>query len=212
MRLITGFKTMKDSDLLAKSGVILVALSGNPVFPEPWPAGIPSLAEITQARTAFQEAYAAAQTRDTTKIAAKNVAFDTLAEMLNLLAGYLAAVAGNDEAKLNSSGFDVRQPADRHAHDGVLPAPDGVKLSPGGHSGAVELNAQAVAGARAYESQITQGDPTVAANWQHLQTTAGCKHIQVANLTPGQIYWFRLRAIGKDAPGYWSAEAKIMVV
>lgn len=45
MRLFTGFENPKDSDLLAKSGVVIAALTGNMVFPEPWSAGIPSLAD-----------------------------------------------------------------------------------------------------------------------------------------------------------------------
>ena len=212
MKLVTGFSRMSDADFQAKCGVILASLAGNPHFPEPWPESVGSLARLTEAHNALLVAYADAQSRDSAKVAAKNAARAALEHQFTAVAHYLEAIAGDDMAKLAGSGFDLRPPTDRHANEGILPAPETLQLRQGARGGSIELTSSAVPGARAYEVELAQGDPTLEANWKHTLTSGVCKHIVVEGLTPGQLYWFRLRAIGKDGPGLWSGEMKIMVV
>jgi hypothetical protein len=67
-----------------------------------------------------------------------------------------------------------------------------------------------VRGARLYETQYCCGDPGVAANWRHGVTTTGCLHIELKNLTPGQVYYIRVCGIGRRGPGAWSNTVNLM--
>lgn len=211
MRLIVNFASLSDVDLIAKTGVILTALTGNPDFPDP--GGTPlSYAQLAEARNTFVAAYEAAQTRDSTKVAAKNAAKASVADLFVQLAHHVEFLAGKDPAKLKSSGFDIRQPANRHANDGIPPAPQNVLVKHGARKGSVEINTDTVPGARVYEIQINPGDPTQESTWQTAETTAQHRHLILDTLTPGQTYWFRVRAIGKEEKGLWSSTVGVMVV
>lgn len=96
-------------------------------------------------------------------IAAKKAARQTLEEMLGHLGHYLEMAAKGDGEKLARTGFDLRRVADRHVNDGTLAAPENLQLSHGIRSGEVDLNADSVPGASAYEAAIAQGDSTVEA-------------------------------------------------
>ncbi len=115
-------------------------------------------------------------------------------------------------AKLNSSGFEVRQPPNRHAYDGIPPAPEHVQVQHAARTGSVEITTAAVAGARAYEFQVNPGDPIQETNWQHAETSAQHRHLILESLTPGQTYWFRVRAIGKEEKGLWSGPLSLMMI
>lgn len=212
MRLISSFAQLPDADLAAKTGVILSALIGNPNFPEPWPETVPTLALLQQARAIYLDAYHAAQSRDMSKVAAKNAAKARLAELFSQVAHYIDLAAGSDLSKLAGSGFDQRQVADRHAYDGAPAAPQQVVVKHGTHKGSVDISTEAIPGARAYEIQISQADPTQESNWQHAEVSGQHKHVTLQNLTPGQTYWFRVRAIGKEEKGVWSGAVSLMVV
>ena len=48
------------------------------------------------------------------------------------------------------------------------------------------LHVARLAGARTYEIQLAQGDPSLEENWKF----ATISHMLVEDLTPGQTYWF----------------------
>ena len=79
-------------------------------------------------------------------------------------------------------------------------------------SGSVEITTDAIPGARAYEFQINPGDPTQESNWQHAETSGQHRHLILESLSPGQTYWFRVRAIGKEDKGLWSGPVNLMVI
>lgn len=211
-KLIVSFDRLSGPNFLAKARGIVVALSSNGNFPEPWPAPTPSLATVSSSLAAYQDAFHAAQTHDSIKIQLRDAARNALTALLKTLGAYLELAAQGDVTKLAGTGFDLRHDAGASSSSGPLPAPDGVQVSHGAKSGSVDVSAAKVPGARSYEVQLCQGDPTVAANWHHAITRPTDRHISIENLIPAQTYWFRLRAIGTDDEGVWSAAVSIIVV
>lgn len=210
-KLIVSFGRQTDADFLSKLDLILSSLKGNTHFPEPWPSPVPSLAQVQSDRDSYHAATIAAQSGDRFKITERNHARETIEDRLKHLAAYFEAIAHSDVDALTSTGFDLRQDIVRNIHSGPPPAPKALTAQHGAQSGTILLNAESVPGAKSYEIATTQADPTVEANWHHQQISASSHRIQIPNLTPGQIYWFRIRAIGKEA-GIWGEGVKIMVV
>ncbi len=203
-KLIITFDRLSEAEFGTKTGVIISSLTGNASFPEPWPAPIASLAQITEARNAYLDAYHASQTRDRIKMAQRDGLRQALTDLLKSLARYLEMVAADDADKLATTGYDLRREANRAAHGGILPAPTGMRLAHGAVSGSLDIHADPVAGSRGYEIQVNQGDPKAEDAWKHALSASADRSIHLTGLTPGQNYWVRLRAIGKDGPGAWN--------
>lgn len=211
-KLIITFGRLSEADFQAKAGFIIASLTNNPHFPEPWPKQAPTLAQLSDALAAYREAYHASLTRDTLKIKQREAAREALVNLLRLLASYLEFAAAGDVSILATTGYDLRNDIVRGVNSGILPAPSNFRVLHGKQSGTVDIHVDRLPGAASYEVQIAQGDPTVEANWKPARIAKTGSHIAVDNLTPGQTYWFRVRAIGKDGNGLWTDPVSIIVV
>ena len=211
-KLVIAFDPLSEAEFQAKVGHILASLSNNPYFPEPWPEPVPSLAQLNAAYMVYLDAYHASLTRDSLKIRHREAARDALTDKLKHLASYLELVAHHDTDKLSTTGFDLRRDIVRGIHGGTLPAADKFWAEHGPKSGTVMLHVARVAGAKLYEVQIAQGDPSVEENWKPATISATGSHILLEDLTPAQTYWFRVRAMGSGGSGLWTDPISLIVV
>jgi hypothetical protein len=211
-KLVISFDTLNEADFQAKVGHILSSLTDNPHFPEPWPEPVPSLAQLNEAYRVYLDAYHASLTRDSLKIRQRDAARDALTDLLKHLANYLELVAHHDTDKLATTGYDLRKDAVRGIHGGALPSPDKFWAELGPMSGTVILHVARMAGAKLYEVQTGQGDPSFEENWKPATTSTTGSHMLVEGLTPAQTYWFRVRAIGSGGPGLWTDPVSLIVV
>ena len=99
-KLIVTFDRLSTSDFLTIAGSIVNGMTNNSHFPEPWAGQGLTLVQLTAAYTAFEVAYHASLTRDTVKIAQRNVARQTLTEILKRLALSLELMAQGDVTAL----------------------------------------------------------------------------------------------------------------
>jgi len=210
-KLVIAFDSLNEADFQAKAGNILSALTNNQNFPEPWPEPVPSLAQLNEAFRLYLDAYHASLTRDTLKIAQRDATRETLTDLLKHLANYLELIAHLDTAMLATTGYDLRKDIVRGIHGGTLPAPSDFKITHGPKSGSLMLHVARLAGAKSYDVQMAQGDPTIEINWQHATNSATGTHILLEGLTPAQTYWFRIRAIGSGGEGVWTDPVSVIV-
>jgi hypothetical protein len=211
-KLIITFGPLSGPDFLTKSGTIVAALRGNADFPEPWPPQVPTFAQLEAAHDTYRDALHAAVNRDRIKIAERDSARETLTGILKSIAGYLEVLAQGDTRKLAGTGYDLRKDITHGTGIGPLPAPTQFRLKRSDFSGKLLVHAASVAGAASYEVDLADGDPTIEASWRDAGTFATCSHIELAELTPGKVYWVRLRAIGISGPGPWTDPLSLMVV
>ncbi len=210
-KLIITFERLSESDFLVKAGTICAALTGNPLYQEPWIAQVPSLETLNTAYTTYQDAYRAALTKDTNKTALRDTLRTALTALLKQLAPYLELIAQGDLSILVTTGYDLRHDIVHNSGVDPLPAPDGFQVSHGTLTGTLTVQVIRLTGAGSYDVQTTQGDPGVEANWQHVLSSKNASHILLSGLTPGQIYWIRLRAIGGNGNGAWTDPLSIIV-
>jgi len=210
-KLIITFDRLNEADFLVKAGVINAALTANPLYPLPWITQVPSIETINAAFIAYQDAYRAALTKDTLKIVLRDTLRAELTVLLKQLAPYLEVIAQGDLSILATTGYDLRRDIVRTGGVDPLPAPSGFQVSHGVLTGTLNAQVTRLAGAGSYEVQSTQGDPGIEANWQHLLSSKNASHILLSGLTPGQTYWFRVRAVGNHGDGAWTDPLCIIV-
>ena len=210
--IVTGFNRLSYPNFLAQAQRIVSAMTGNPHFPEPWPAPTPSLAQITADLASFSGVLAAVSSGDRTRLPERDSARTVLTSDLQQLAVYLQMVTKGDAALLATSGFDTRTPS---AHPPVMvppSAPTELRLGRGEISGTLIAQVTRMRTAAAYDVQIASADPTVEANWSSVGTFAKCRRIELSGLTPGKTYSVRVRAINGAGPGAWTVSGSLMVV
>ena len=136
---------------------------------------------------------------------------DHLTDLLKRLTAYLEFVAQQDPAKLASTGYDQRKETVRPSHATTLPAPADLRVAHGNGSGILVIHVARLEGAKSYEVDIAQGDPSVEANWKHATTSVTSSHILLEGLTPGASVWIRVRGISSGGNGVWTDPLSVIV-
>ncbi|QWV91826.1 fibronectin type III domain-containing protein [Geomonas oryzisoli] len=80
------------------------------------------------------------------------------------------------------------------------------------HKNEVVARASGVKGVKSYEMSVCESDPLVESNWRHLTTSTHAKRIVLSGLTPGKMYYFRIRALTTQGEGPWSNFVCIMAI
>ena len=52
-----------------------------------------------------------------------------------------------------------------------------------------------------YHVEACEGDPSIESNWKHVATSVLCSKTEIKGLTPGTLYWFRVKAVGAKGFG-----------
>jgi hypothetical protein len=189
-------------------------MKSNAFFPEPWfssPKDGPDWARLDEGYRAYDKARSEAVDGDKGKIALRKDARAALTKDLTRLAKYIDLKADGDVAMLESTGYALTR--ERQSTGTLpLPAPQNVRVEHGQLSGWLLVRTSAVRGARSYETHICSSNPNVDENWRPGTFTSGCRRIVLKDLTPGTMYYVRVRAIGKNGPGAWSDLAQLMAV
>lgn len=212
MTLNSNFNRLASLAFIAQAEQIVTAMTGNASFPEPWPSTVPTLQQIQADLAAYQAAATATGAGDRTRIVERQAARSKLQTDLTQLAFQLQTVSQGDATLLATTGYPLRQPAQRSRITEIPSAPDGFVLSRGVLSGSIQVRARRVPKAASYDVQIATADPTLEANWSMAGSFKNCGHIELEGLTPGKIYSVRMRALGSAGPGAWTAPSSLMVV
>lgn len=211
-KLIISFEHLSESDFLVKAETIVTAMTGNSHYAEPWPPQAPTLAELTLALDTYKKDYHASISRDTAKIAQRINSRQNLTELLKRLVSYLEFIAQGDTQMLTTTGYDLRKDAVHSSGNEILSAPSDFRVSHGIKKGTLNIHIASLPDAGSYEVQITQGDPNVETNWQHATSSLTSFQILLEDLIPTQIYWLRIRGIGRNGTGAWAEPISIIVI
>ena len=195
-KIALGLAKRAVDSLLPLAQNIISSMTGNANYTTP----IPPLADVTAKRTGLLNKHAEVLALSTQLGSAQvemRMLMDELGQMLSDLGGYAESVTSGDRAKLESGGFPIArvpQPI------GPLPAPASLASSTGVMEGTALCRWKAVRGAKSYVAECASAP---AGPWTEFYT--GTKpRCTAAGLTSGQIYFFRVAAVGAAGQGPWS--------
>ena len=130
--------------------------------------------------------------------------------LLGLFHG-MAVLAGSQDPTIPQRlGMAPQQPLTKRTSSGHMSFPENFRLAYDGHI--IVARAQAVKGAKSYEVWGCDGDPMIESNWRHVTTSGRVNRIELAGLTPGKLYYFRIRAISSAGAGPWSNFISMMAI
>jgi hypothetical protein len=191
-RVITNYSHLRDAELDQKTDFVITSMTGNTNFTTP----VPALAVVTTAKTAYQTALAAAQSRAKEEVEIKNQQRQELLDLLSQLATYVQLNGNSDPVIMLSSGFDITQ-ADRPPV-GPLEKPENFKMEAIA-AGTLKLSCDKVDGADNYRFEYKE---TTAASW--IEKTSSKRSITITGLISGKEYEGRVVAIGTDPSRIYS--------
>ena len=189
-------------NLMSHAKNIVLAMTGNTIFPEPYPTNVPSLATVTAVIASLDAAETTALSKAAGSVEARDAQKEILLKDLHALLYFVQGIADNDptnaETIIKSAGMDIKHPGSRVKHD--------FNASHGDVSGTVKLFTRSAAKRASYKWQISTDNNT----WTDLPVTIKCK-TTVTGLTPGTLYYFRSIAVTKEGEGSVSQVVSIIV-
>lgn len=214
LRLIIAFNSLSEANFQMRFNIIMLAMTDNPYFVGEWPVQVPSLAQLSLDDATYRAACAAVQMRDFSQLGRRNEARRVLTRGLQRLAAYLELVAGDDEEKLKSTGFELRRESGRPAGSvsSMAPGlPDNFRVGLGPRAGTLQVDVSGLRGVIGYELQTTQGDPTIDTDWKPAVIVQTVRRTLLDNLRPG-VTWVRLRAVNAlGLSGPWTSPISVIV-
>ncbi|HUC82394.1 MAG TPA: fibronectin type III domain-containing protein, partial [Flavisolibacter sp.] len=181
------FDRMADAKLVERASAIHQEMVTNATaFPSP----SPSLTQVRSAIDDFQEALNAAVGGDRVLVAQKNIARQTLVNLLHLLGYYVLFTAQGNRLIALKSGFRLA----KDPTPVVITKPTGLKVENGDQDGVLQVSIKTVPGAVAYMHQYSTDPALKEDSWMSVTcSTAKC---HLAGLQPGTKYFIRVGAIG----------------
>jgi hypothetical protein len=168
---------------------------------------VPALADITAARVELRTWIDKAQWGDKQFVGVRNDKAKVVADLLRQLAQYISLTANGDRDMILSSGFDVRKQPEPTVK---LSRPVDFSAKRGEESGVVELKWKPVSRSKAYQVEMTTGDPREASSvWETVAITSR-SNCMVNNLAEGTKYSFRVKAYSGNLKSPYSDPAIIM--
>ena len=204
----SGFTRLNTVELANKANHIVTTLTTEPgptYFPEPFPAPVPSLINITVATgalanaNALEDSVTATQTRKALRI--------PLQEMLRELAQHLEMVADGDLAKLAATGYELaKDPVHTHQPPG---APQNVSARATGVNGGIEVRCAPDTLAEFYELEVSTA--SAAGPWTAAGAFTSTRSLHAEGFAHGQDVYVHVRAVGVAGEGPWSDPAVVLV-
>ena len=211
-KLLLDFLNWGEPRFGTKAETIVTAMTTEPMLTlvaDPLPAAVPTRVFGLAALADYKAAALLADGGDRAAIADRKEKRAVTEEILKDWAPVLelAAKTAGSIAILENSGYDLRQPPQPRPQP--LPAPE-LKVFRNGLSGEIDGRGTPITGGLCYEGQFCLGTDTQTGTWQPAFFTSRPSKLKYGGLTPGQMYSFRLRALGRDGWSPWSDIAQLM--
>jgi hypothetical protein len=207
-----NFRDVSNSDFIIYLGGIGDALESHIGY-QNLPEDVPKPQNFRAVATRLTEAVKAAQYGDSQKKAERDAIRVEGEEATVALANWavIRYLANKDSSLLANLGIAPKRPVVKNANQASVTAPH-LKVKRGKIPGQVVLRSEKIVGSASSEVQFCQGDPMKEDSWSAGVHFPHCSHMELNGLEPGKVYYFRVRCLGNNGHGPWSAIVSIVVV
>lgn len=199
---------LNDADIIPKTASIVVALAKDPSLYQAVMSSIPTQEQLEESHERHQTSYSALLGGGPDKALEHQKERRLLNRRFSAFATVVKLAAAEDPTLL--AKFGLTPPKPKRAPVATLGRPENLKPFHGDFTGEIGLKCAPVRYAKSFEIEICEGDPSVEENWRHAAVAPSATKMLVKGLTPGKVYWFRVRGIGAHGPGPWSQYASLM--
>jgi len=189
--------------VIAYSRKFIAKVTGQAAFPEPWPPWVASLGLLAEKNNALEAVSLEAESHDKYKLAQRNALTAELKKMLKGALQYVELAAQGNAELMHSLGLTMKRVPVRRAAPLPMLAPL-LTVTQGTKSGSLEGRVVMCPGAKMFQVQITDADPSVEANWVKVDIFSK-QFFEVGGREPGKTYYLRARCYGPSGTGPWSA-------
>jgi hypothetical protein len=201
-RVSLKFGRLADALLIVFVQNLIAMITGNADFPTP----VPALTALGTALTNFIAKVQEATTGGTIATAARNSAKRALLALVRQLAAYVQFTVNGDLDMLLGSGFNAIKARTPVAS---VKTPVNVRLTQGEMSGGLLLRFKRD-GANSTSFSVQYSETPDGPYTDHAPVTKA--RMVISALTPGKMYWMRVRANGAGGNSEWSAPVCRMVI
>jgi hypothetical protein len=203
---------LSDADTCSALQSLATALDNDPKLHDTLLGLLPKGEIIQELLLHFNESRAAAAGNDPDQVLILEGHRKKLNRTLNRYE-HLAKLAAEDDPTLPQKlGITLHKAKKTARSTATILAPGNLSVRHGSVHGVILANTSTVKRARSYLVEICEGDPSIESNWRFAATSAGCTKMEVTGLTPGTVYWFRVKAIGANGAGPWSSYVSLMAI
>ena len=204
---LEGYTAMSDPDVVHRGTAVQTGLTGNSNFPN-----LPvDLAALKTNIDSFSALIAEALDGSKKVIAQKNKQREAVVNMLLVLGRFVQVHSGNDKAIFTSSGFVPASTT--KARPSPLPLPVIRSAYQGAISGEIVVQIEAIPRALHYDIRYgVQVNGAAPSSWTIQVATKVKPPVGIQGLTPGVVYAFQVRALGKVGYTDWTDSATCMCV
>ncbi|HEY2383108.1 MAG TPA: fibronectin type III domain-containing protein [Terriglobia bacterium] len=204
---LEGYSGMSDTGIVVRGTAIQTGMTGNSKFPNP-PVDLAVLKTDIDSLSALM-----AEALDGSKrvIAQKNKQREAVIKKLRLLGRYVEITSDGDMTAFATSGFLAASTA--KTPPAPLPLPVITSVYHGAVSGKIVVQVQKVTRAKSYEiryGSVVNGAPP--SSWTSTAMPGVKPPAGIDGLTPGTLYAFQVRALGKLGWTDWTDSATCMCV
>ena len=167
---------------------------------------LPAVADVKLALNDLVTKNAAALNKGRTERMQRDLAKKVTVDQLRQWASYIDSVANGDRMFILDCGFQLR----RASTPSTLPAtPTNVRAAYSNVSGELILRCKGGRNVRNFSIQYAE---SATGPWIDCPLTTKARGTSVSGLTPGKVYWFRMRANGAAGSSDWSMPASKMAL
>lgn len=205
----SNYEKLTDYELATLGGRVVRAMqetSTADFFTDPQP----SMEDLESFVTDYVEKHEIASRRGSAlEISMKNESRENVLLALRTLANYVNEKARGHMSKLLSTGLQlVSQPG----RIDVPSVPQEIKLKDGALSGQIKVSFKRAKNVWMYDIQLgTEAPPGEELDWGELYQTTVSRGTVIGNLTIGQRYYVRVRALNGKGAGDWSQPISMLV-
>ncbi|HBA89530.1 MAG TPA: hypothetical protein DCZ75_16550 [Geobacter sp.] len=200
---------LSDAEVIPKTAQILAALAKDPSLYASVMSFFPTMEELRVLHDDHQTAFNVSQGGAPEQIREHQAKRQLLNLKYSAFNSAVKLAAAENPSLLATFGLSQPKPR-KSSSASTLSSTDKLRANHGQNPGEIFLKSAPIKNAKSYDIEFCEGDPSVEENWKHYSVVVQASKMLVKGLTPGKIYWFRVRGIGVNGPGPWSHYVSLM--